>query len=224
MHLGSSGVLTLENVCENMLTHVHKVIHLVVITFEQGWISWWSRGAVFPWLDAGPDSALVRLVSGHSEGGCRSYDRTREVKNDRMCRGRVWSLLMYGDARRMSWPERIGLWIASDHAWPDAFGHDFASMFAYRKWQDSRRGYVRSSWQRVRSVAWRVGERASGRSRTMSGRSWRVRSQLDAWHRFCWPLEISGSCLKVRSRGGRCVTGRWHGRVWSPRAIRPVAA
>ena len=27
---------TLENVCENMLTQVHKVIHLVVGTFEQG--------------------------------------------------------------------------------------------------------------------------------------------------------------------------------------------
>ena len=35
MHLGSSGVLT-PNVCENMLTHVHKVIHLVVGTIEQG--------------------------------------------------------------------------------------------------------------------------------------------------------------------------------------------
>ena len=37
MHLGSSGVLKpFKNVCENMLTHVHKVIHLVVGTFEQG--------------------------------------------------------------------------------------------------------------------------------------------------------------------------------------------
>ena len=37
MHLGSSGVLTpLKVFCENMLTHVHKVIHLVVGTFEQG--------------------------------------------------------------------------------------------------------------------------------------------------------------------------------------------
>ena len=37
MHLGSSGVLTpLKMFCENMLTHVHKVIHLVVDTFEQG--------------------------------------------------------------------------------------------------------------------------------------------------------------------------------------------
>ena len=37
MYLGSSGVLTpLKMFCENMLTHVHKVIHLVVGKFEQG--------------------------------------------------------------------------------------------------------------------------------------------------------------------------------------------
>ena len=37
MHLGSSGVLTpLKMFCENMLTYVHKVIHLVVGTIEQG--------------------------------------------------------------------------------------------------------------------------------------------------------------------------------------------
>ena len=37
MHLGSSGVLTpLKMFCEHMLTHVHKVIHLVVGIFEQG--------------------------------------------------------------------------------------------------------------------------------------------------------------------------------------------
>ena len=37
MHLGSSGVLTsFKNVRKNMLTHVHKVIHLVVSTFEHG--------------------------------------------------------------------------------------------------------------------------------------------------------------------------------------------
>jgi hypothetical protein len=42
MHLGSSGELTLntlKNICENMLTHVHKVLHLVVDTFKQGWRS-----------------------------------------------------------------------------------------------------------------------------------------------------------------------------------------
>ena len=37
MHLGSSRVLTpLKMLYENMLVHVHKVIHLVVGTFEQG--------------------------------------------------------------------------------------------------------------------------------------------------------------------------------------------
>ena len=37
MHLGYSGVLTpLKLLCENVITHVHKVIHLVVGIFEQG--------------------------------------------------------------------------------------------------------------------------------------------------------------------------------------------
>ena len=37
MHLGSSGVLTpLKKFVKNMLTHVHKVIHLMVGIFEQG--------------------------------------------------------------------------------------------------------------------------------------------------------------------------------------------
>ena len=40
VHLGSSGVLKpLKTFVKNMLTHVHKVIHLVVSTFEQGWRS-----------------------------------------------------------------------------------------------------------------------------------------------------------------------------------------
>ena len=38
MHLGSSGKLTpLKIFVKNMLTHMHKVIHLVVGTFDQGW-------------------------------------------------------------------------------------------------------------------------------------------------------------------------------------------
>ena len=38
---------TLKNICENMLTHVHKVKHLVVSTFDQGWQSWRKGGVVF---------------------------------------------------------------------------------------------------------------------------------------------------------------------------------
>ena len=54
---------TLENVCENMLTHVHKVIHLVVGIFEQGWKSWRSKGGVF-----------YRPDSGHVVTGCWPSD------------------------------------------------------------------------------------------------------------------------------------------------------
>jgi hypothetical protein len=46
---------TLENVCENMLTHVHKVIHLVVGTFNQGWQSGSRGGAIFHLSDSGPE-------------------------------------------------------------------------------------------------------------------------------------------------------------------------
>jgi hypothetical protein len=35
-----------------MLTHVHKVIHLVVGTFDHGWQSWRSKGGVFDRSDS----------------------------------------------------------------------------------------------------------------------------------------------------------------------------
>ena len=44
---------TLENVCENMLTHVHKVKHLVMSTFDKRWQSWRSGGVVLHRPDAG---------------------------------------------------------------------------------------------------------------------------------------------------------------------------
>jgi hypothetical protein len=56
---------TLENICENMLTHMHKVIHLVVSIFEQGWRSWRSQGGVFP--DAASDV-------GRASGQCIKGD------------------------------------------------------------------------------------------------------------------------------------------------------
>ena len=38
MHVGSSGVLTpLKIFYENMLTHMHEVLHLMIDTFNQGW-------------------------------------------------------------------------------------------------------------------------------------------------------------------------------------------
>ena len=62
MHLGSSGVLTpLKNICENMLTHVHKVIHLMVGTFEQG-------------LETSP-TEYPPVECGQSDGATDALDR-----------------------------------------------------------------------------------------------------------------------------------------------------
>lgn len=47
MHLEPSELtLKLENIYENKLTHVHKVINLVVSTYEKGFKKWHSRGSV----------------------------------------------------------------------------------------------------------------------------------------------------------------------------------
>ena len=72
MHLGSSGVLTpLKMFCENMLTHVHKVIHLVVGTVEQGL-----------------ETSLVEcppIECGQSDGVTSAlYRKDRGLQSDRM--------------------------------------------------------------------------------------------------------------------------------------------
>ena len=69
MHLGSSGVLTpLKIFVKNMLTHVHKVIHLVVGTFEQGL---GTSPTEYPPVECGQSDgstgALDRKDGGHCE-------------------------------------------------------------------------------------------------------------------------------------------------------------
>ena len=62
MHLGSSGELTpLKTFVKNMLTHVHKVIHLVVGTSEQG-------------LGTSP-AECPPVVYGQSDGATGALDR-----------------------------------------------------------------------------------------------------------------------------------------------------
>ena len=61
---------TLENVCENMLTHVHKVIHLVVGTFEQS-------------LETSPVECLP-VECGQSDGATGAlYRKDRGSQSDR---------------------------------------------------------------------------------------------------------------------------------------------
>ena len=69
MHLGSSGVLTpLKNVYENMLTHVHKMIHLVVGIFEQGLET--SLAECLP-VECGQSDGATSALNSGEHGHCK---------------------------------------------------------------------------------------------------------------------------------------------------------
>jgi hypothetical protein len=61
-----------------MITHVHKVIHLVVVIFEQGWRSWLSEGGVFhcETMTGRPDPRPVCPVSSAVKSVASVSDRT----------------------------------------------------------------------------------------------------------------------------------------------------
>jgi hypothetical protein len=82
-----------------MLTHVHKVKHLVVDTFDQGWQSW-RRGAVFTdrtLVPKWPDSewCIQSLIA--VKGSVSVWDQTLHSDCDRTCRACVQSEVMYDD-------------------------------------------------------------------------------------------------------------------------------
>jgi hypothetical protein len=134
----------LKMFCENMLTHVPMVIHLVVGTFDQGWRSWWSWKAHWSWPDARP----VHPISGREVARSRSIDWTLEVKED-LTHGEhcshvrsvlTWRLLVRGVERVRDW-----MLTALGYRRPDALGHDFSSLDCLWKWPNSRRWSVWSS-------------------------------------------------------------------------------
>ena len=58
---------TLENIDENMLTYVHKVIHLVVGTFEQGLE---TSLAECPPVECGQSGSATDALDREDEGHC----------------------------------------------------------------------------------------------------------------------------------------------------------
>jgi hypothetical protein len=82
-----------------MLTHVHKVIHLVVGTFDLGWQSWWrnggerSLGVTGRWPRADLCVQSRFLVSVRSWSCDRTLGRTNE-QTQCLC---VRSQVTYGD-------------------------------------------------------------------------------------------------------------------------------
>jgi hypothetical protein len=103
---------TLENICENMLTHVHKVKHLVVSIFDQGWRSWRRGGVVFTdrtqvpkWLNL----VFERPVNFSEDGAlglCLDLDLTLHSICDRTQALRVRSGVTYADVCFVAEPER----------------------------------------------------------------------------------------------------------------------
>jgi hypothetical protein len=125
--------ITLENVCENMLTHMHKAIHLVVSIFEQAVRRWRSCGSVSHWEMRNTDQTLVTKWpegEGFTSGTAWSltstsghfYRGTDAVVL--MCRARVWRLLTYGDvihSHASREEERANRTLGvSSQPWPDA--------------------------------------------------------------------------------------------------------
>jgi hypothetical protein len=95
-----------------MLTHMHKVIHLVVSTFEQGSRRWWSCGSVSHW------ETLTRRWS--------CSDRTLTLAS-----GQCWLT-----SHRRRWMDRmLG---ASGHVWSDTSGHYFSVKNPYWTRPNSR--------------------------------------------------------------------------------------
>jgi hypothetical protein len=77
---------TPKNICESMLTHVHKVIHFVVSTFEKGGDTWDQKEVLCS------DQTLPHVRSvACSEGHPRSFYRTLKSKRDQTCRGCIRS-------------------------------------------------------------------------------------------------------------------------------------
>ena len=86
MHLGSSEVLTtLKMFMKNMLTHVHKVIHLVVGTFDQGRSGGALKGEETVGIRPASASSYVSLTgrslpaSGAFRSNVRSVDRRQHL-------------------------------------------------------------------------------------------------------------------------------------------------
>ena len=129
-----------------MLIHVHKVIHLVVGTFEQGWRSWWIEGGVFhcqivtePSIqcDQTQGSSVRSIIKeGDALGLDLPYDRTqrRKMTGVRINTIQHPILLMWQCAEKRRRSERTDV---SGHGGPDAFGQEKLALVPYWKWPDS---------------------------------------------------------------------------------------
>jgi hypothetical protein len=138
---------------------VHKVIHLVVSTFEQGWRSWWSEWVGFHY----------ETVTGHEGLASGQCWRRSVVVSDLTCTSghflrladaSDWTLRRhYSSSGRLTCGgvlahrverQRDRTLTTSGHWWPDASSHDLAARGPYWKWPNARRRDIRWILRRVR--------------------------------------------------------------------------
>jgi hypothetical protein len=198
-----------------MLTHVHKVIHSVVDTFEHGWRSWWSKRG---------DCQCETVTRRRSRLDLRvwscvpvrsralSCDQTLAASCDRtrcLCIWSCWHTLTFACSRArgdqthrcvrlcVTWRVRLRkigsgtslelIW-RQETEWSSASGQGSALTRAREDWCDRR---VRSLW----SCFW---------------------SQLNARRFVFLPLESNAQGWTGITRGWRSVTERWAGASGRP--------
>jgi hypothetical protein len=107
-----------------MLTHVHKVIHLVVSTFDQGWLEKWRR---LPEVTG----RGLRLISDVRCWALSGSNRTMNSLCDQTCRACVRS----GDDVR--WHKQQSE--AEVARLTGAFSREKSALDAYWKWSDTEK-------------------------------------------------------------------------------------
>jgi hypothetical protein len=133
-----------------MLTHVHKVIHLVVSTFEQCLRRWRSRGSVSYWKTLTRRWSRCDQMLTLASGQCWLVARRRRW-SDRMlgASGHVVTIFAQKTLTRLNWT--LG--------WPrpvislDAFGHDFdCALTNFATVEDQRAVFERGHVAPIRGL------------------------------------------------------------------------
>jgi hypothetical protein len=99
-----------------MLTHVHKMIYLVVSTFDQGWRSLGSKGLVFHWKTLTGNWTQTDRTLGSASGQCCSGARSGRGCTGVSGRSLVWTGQSWPD----TWHQRFEISWQRSLYWPDA--------------------------------------------------------------------------------------------------------
>jgi hypothetical protein len=198
-----------------MLTHVHKVVHLVIGTFDQGWRSWWSEGGDRHWETV---TECWTCASGHLETWSDSEQRSDWTLVVHCSSSGHWHVVAFCHAVWSVW--LIGLWprqVATDRTCQVTeipFGY-LTGLHLMLGGRHDRRVWSIVVGMRGHVVIWR-GASTTGLGIGAFG--------LTLNHAGSRTLKICGSGWMEGTHGLDPVTGRWLGCVRSCWPACPVSA